>query len=271
MKNIIANLLIVLVCISCTSSPYSGKQLTIVGTIHFPNEVINADTLYKAILDAEPDVILIERDSSAFDEDFNRTYESQGNEAQAITKYLKDRPQTLLRPIEFEGRDTFRFQTGLHTQANPVYSKLQELNVNDELTPEDQASMNAFINHWGKLSSLSKESLYALNNDSADAILDTAKHYQYVVSKEMVNRYDAFDSMMVDSKGDSVSLRNYFDKWTQFEHYDRQDAMVANIKRTIADLPQSNFLVLVGYHHRYYIKKKLQQQVPAIKLVEYYE
>lgn len=249
----------------------STKQLTIIGTVHFPTNGINADSIYQAILKIQPEVILLERDSSAFDSDFNRLFDDDGNETIAIAKILKGNPKTLIRPIEFEGRDKFRDETGLYPQANEVFQKLNELSRSESFNEQEQQVWNRFAYYWIKLDSLSSINLKAINTDYSDAILDSAKYYQYTKMKEIVEKHNDFNEMMIDSRGDSISLKEYFDKWEQFEHYDRNDAMVANIIRTMNNLANQNFVLLVGYHHRYYIKKALQSKAPNIRITEFYE
>lgn len=247
------------------------KELIILGSVHFPTSGINSDSIYLAIKKVQPQVILMERDSVGFDSDFNRKIEYEENEDQAVSKFLKDNPKTILRPIEFEGRNAYRIKTGLYPQANEVYQKLNELSRSKKFDAEESLRWNRFAHFWGMIDSLSSANLMAINTDEADAIVDSAKYYQYTQMKKIVSKRDEFTEQMLDSKGDSISLKQYFDKWEQFEHYDRNNAMVDNIIRTIDHLQSNQFMLIVGYHHRYYIKKALKEKVPHIKIVEFYE
>lgn len=247
------------------------KQLIILGSVHFPTTGINSDSIYLAIKKVQPQVILMERDSVSFDSDFNRKVEYEENEDQAVSKFLKDNPKTILRPIEFEGRNAYRIKTGLYPQANEVYQKLNELSRSKKFDAEEKLIWSRFANYWIMLDSLSSANLKAINTDESDAILDSAKYYQYTKMKKIVSKRDEFNEQMLDSKGDSISLEKYFEKWEQFEHYDRNNAMVANIIRTIDHLPSNRFMLIVGYHHRYYLKKVLEEKAPHIRIVEFYE
>ncbi|MFN1836046.1 hypothetical protein AB2B38_012345 [Balneola sp. MJW-20] len=258
--------------LGCQSGPQqAAKELTILGTVHFPTEGINADSIYQALLTIQPEVILLERDSSAFDDDFNRLFDDEGNETLAIARFFDTYPNTLIRPIEFEGRDTFRDQTGLYPQANDVYQKLNELSRSGSFNDQEQQFWDRFAYFWVKLDSMASINLRAINTDYSDTILDSAKKYQYTKMKEIVANNDAFKEMMLDSKGDSISMKAYFDKWEQFEHYSRNNAMVDNIIRTMNSMEQQKFVLIVGYHHRYYIKKALKDKAPNILLTEFYE
>ena len=247
------------------------KELTILGAVHFPTTGINADSVYLAIKKVQPQVILMERDSVSFDSAFNRKVEYEENEDQGVSKFLKDYPETILRPIEFEGRNGYRIKMGLYPQANEVYQKLNELSKSNKYDAEESAIWQRFANYWVKLDSLSSASLQAINNDESDAIVDSAKYYQYTQMKKIVSKRNEFAEKILDSKGDSISLAQYFQKWEQFEHFDRNNAMVANIIKTIDNLPNDRFMLLVGYHHRYYIKKALEKKAPHIRIVEFYE
>jgi hypothetical protein len=247
------------------------KQLTILGSVHFPTNGVNVDSIYQAIKKVQPQVILMERDSVSFDSAFNRKVEYQENEDQAVSKFLKDNPKTMLRPIEFEGRNTYRLQTGLYPQANEVYQKLNELSNSNSFDEGKKRIWRNFADYWMKIDSLHVLDLKGINSEEADVILDSAKHYQYTQMKKIVSNHNAFEKKMIDSKGDSISLAAYFKKWEQFEHYDRNNAMVENIIRTIESMPNERFMLIVGYHHRYYIKKELEKQAPHIKILEFYE
>ncbi|NVJ87251.1 MAG: hypothetical protein HWE15_13145 [Algoriphagus sp.] len=247
------------------------KELIILGSVHFPTSGINSDSIYFAIKKVKPEVILMERDSVSFDSAFNRKVEYEENEDQAVTRFLEDNPNTILRPIEFEGRNSYRTKAGLYPQANDVYQKLNELSRSSKFTPEESLIWSKFANYWVQLDSLSSTNLKALNNDKTDVIMDSAKYYQYTKMKNIVNDREEFNEQILDSKGDSISLVDYFNKWEQFEHYDRNDAMVSNIIRTIEHLPNKRIMLIVGYHHRYYIKEALERKAPHIKLIEFYE
>lgn len=247
------------------------KQLAILGTVHYPTKGVNVDSVYLAIKKVQPQVILMERDSVSFDSDFNRKVEYQENEDRAVSKFLKDNPKLMLRPIEFEGRNSYRIQMGLYPQANEVYKKLNEISRSGKFTSEESRIWSRFANYWVQLDSLSATNLRALNNKKTDMLMDSAKYYQYTQMKKIVNKRVEFREQILDSKGDSISLAHYFEKWEQFEHYDRNNAMVANIIKTIDNLPNDRFLLIVGYHHRYYIKKALEHKAPHIRIVEFYE
>lgn len=262
-------LTIVAVFLGCQEK--QTKQLTILGSVHFPTNGVNVDSVYLAIKKVQPQVILMERDSVSFDSAFNRKVEYQENEDQAVSKFLKDNPKTMLRPIEFEGRNTYRLQTGLYPQANEVYQKLNELSNSNSFDEGEKRIWSNFADCWMKIDSLQVLDLKGINSEEADVILDSTKHYQYTQMKKIVSNHNAFEEIMIDSKGDSISLAAYFKKWEQFEHYDRNNAMVENIIRTIESMPNDQFMLIVGYHHRYYIKKELKKKAPHIRILEFYE
>src|SRR5210317_1688941 len=76
------------------------KQLTILGSVHFPTAQINKYSIYHSILKVQPEVILMERDSASFDANFKRKEIYQENEDLGVSMYLVEHPETLLRPIE---------------------------------------------------------------------------------------------------------------------------------------------------------------------------
>lgn len=271
MKNIILIICCILIFGCKTQKEDVTKELIIVGTVHFPTKGINADSIYRVLKKVQPEVILMERDSVSFDSSFSRKVEYEENEDQAVSRFLKDNPYTLLRPIEFEGRNEYRIQEGLYPQAKEVYQKLNELSRSNGFNIQEQEIWDQFVNYWVKLDSLSANDLKSINTTESDKILDSAKYYQYSLIKEIVTEHQEFDELMIDARGDSISLKNYFIKWEKFEHYDRNNAMVDNIIKTIKTLPNKKYLLLVGYHHRYYLKKALDKNADDIIITEYYE
>lgn len=244
------------------------KQLVILGSVHFPTAQVNKDSIYLAIKKVQPQVILLERDSISFDANFKRKEIYKENEDQAVSMYLEEHPETLLRPMEFEGRNDYRIENGLFPQANAVYLKLNQLSQSNVFNADENRIWNRFAHFWIKLDSLSKSDLKTINNKNSDAIVDSAKHYQYTQMLNIVNHHDEFSEKILDAQKDSISLAKYFKKWEQFEHYDRNDAMVTNIIKTIEAMPNKRFMLIVGFNHRYYIKKELEKRAPNINIME---
>lgn len=264
-------IILTLFLIGCKSSNKKLlKELSIIGTVHFPTTGVNADSIYHAIKMAEPNVILLERDSTAFDSNFKPLFDDQENETIAIKRYLNEHPNVLIRPIEFEGRNTYRVETGLFPQANDVYQELNEMARSGRFSNQQQQIWDQFAIYWKQMDSLTSSSLKALNTSKSDEIVEKAKQIQYTETKKIVNSNDVFKRLMIDSKGDSIPLKEYFNKWEKFEHYDRNNAMIANTMRTINSLPKQKFILIVGYNHRYYIKNMIEKKHPEIKLSEYY-
>jgi len=76
----------------------------------------------------------------------------------------------------------------------------------------------------------------------------------------------------MDVQGDSISIKNYFDKWIQFEYRDRNNAMGNNVIRTINHFPEKQkFIVLTGLSHRLPIKKVILNSDLDIQVKEFYE
>lgn len=61
-----------------------AKQLTILGTVHFPTSQLNKDSVNLALLQVQPQVILMERDSVSFDANFKRKEIYEENEDLAV-------------------------------------------------------------------------------------------------------------------------------------------------------------------------------------------
>jgi len=152
------------------------QELVILGTIHQPTDLVNPDSMFNILEAFSPDVIMLEADSSIFDDDFIFTETWGSNENIAILKYVKIHPEVAVRPIEFEGRNDYRFQNGLDPGANQVFGLLYELAEGKKLNKKQQNIWNNFIELSKQRDHITDQTLKSMNAPSSDELFE--KHHQ---------------------------------------------------------------------------------------------
>lgn len=259
--------------LSCSSNKGETK-LTILGTVHFPTKKISADSIYDILKKVNPDFILMEADTSIFNTDFSFKKTFDENEYNAVIKYQKEKPIVKIRPIELNGRNEYRKSIGIFPEASLVFRKLNELNNEKLYLPDEQEIWDKFAYFWSLSDSIANGNLKSLNNKKADNIIDSLMHYQYSELTKITNKRTEFeDSRLIDAKKDTITLKEYFKKWVKFEGLNRNNALSNNILNIVKENPNSTFIVLTGFKHRFYLMKTLSrlEKEHNFELKEFYE
>lgn len=258
----------------CNAQINDKKQKTeiiIIGTVHFPTKQINSDTIYSVLENLKPDIILMESDISNFNSDFTfkKTYDE--NEWNAIVKYRANHKNTLFRPMEFEGRNTYRAQNGIQ---NPDVV-LNEINVLDSLnilSAKHKKIWNRFIDLSNSLNELDNSSLKELNTNSTDNLVKERQFYQYQKLKEIVDENNEFSKLKIEiAAKDSISFKELYKRYSYFEEL-RNRTIVDNILKWKNKYPNKRIIALIGFYHRYFLINELKwkQKKDSFELKEYY-
>ncbi|WP_340154957.1 hypothetical protein [uncultured Winogradskyella sp.] len=266
-------LILTISILSCNSKKTETK-LTILGTMHFPTEKIDADSIYEVLKKVNPDYILMEIDSSFFNSDFTFKKTFDENEYNAVAKYQKEKPSVKIRPIEFEGRNKYRKSIGIFPEASLSFQKLNKLHNEKLYKADEQKIWDKYEYYWSLADSLDNGNLKAINNKKADNIIDSLMYYQYSELLKITNSRTEFeDSGLIDAKKDTITLKEYYKKWSEFEGTDRNNALSNNTLNIVKNNPNNTFIVLTGFKHRFYIIKTLRQKQKEhnFELIEFYE
>lgn len=253
------------------SNKKANTELTIIGTVHFPTKQINKDTIYSVLEDLKPDIILMESDMTNFNSDFTFKNTYDENEWNAVVKYRANFKNTLVRPIEFEGRNKYRKENGIQ---NPDVV-LNEINVLDSLNilPEkDKKIWSRFIDLSNSLNELDNKSLKDINSMSAENLVRERQFYQYQKLKEIVDENAEFATLKVETAAkDSISLRELYRRYCYFEEL-RNRTIIDNILKWKDKYPNNKIVVLIGFYHKYFLINELKwkQKDYNFELKEYY-
>lgn len=259
---------IALVCFtfSCTETRKEKTVLHILGTVHEPTENVNADSIYKRLETFKPDLILIELDSSFFHDDFSFNTTFEGNEIIACKKYIEHHPAVRIRPIEFEGRESYREKIGIDSEISGAFGNtLQQLMESNALATTDQSIITELIRVDQIITDIKTKTLDVMNTPETDAYVSNWHQLKYDGLLKIANTYPIFtEQMMMDTKGDSISIKDNFALFAAFEGYQRNDAMVQNTLRHIKENEGKRIIALVGFAHRAYLLKAIKIAEPNL-------
>jgi hypothetical protein len=245
---------------SCTES--KEGNILLLGTVHEATPNLNADSIYTVLKDFKPDLILIELDSTFFYEDFTFRTLFNGNEIIAVSRYKMNFPKTEIRPIEFEGREEYRQQIGIFPEITYDFAKvLEQLHSSGSLTEKENYAITRLFFYDSLNNNIKAEKLSIINQKKTDVIIDSLNFYKYNKLKELSNKYPAFHlKKMVDSKNDTVSVKDNFDLYVDFEMNKRNNALAQKAANLINAHPNKRIIILVGFAHKSYILRYLKNK-----------
>jgi hypothetical protein len=245
-------------------------ELIVIGTVHFPTKQINKDTIYSVLENLKPDVILMESDMTNFNSDFTFKNTYDENEWNAVIKYRNNFKNTLVRPIEFEGRNKYRKDNGIQ---NPDVV-LNEINVLDSLNilrEKHKKIWSRFIDLSNSLNESDNKSLKDINSVSTENLVRERQFYQYQKLKEISDENDEFAKLKVETASrDSISFRELYRRYCYFEEL-RNRTIIDNILKWKEKYPNKKIVVLIGFYHKYFLVNELKwkQKEYNFELKEY--
>ena len=248
--------------ISCNNPKNDSPNVLLLGTVHNPTKNVTADSIYDILQKFKPDIILMELDSTFFYEDFTYKFLFNGNEMVATTRYKMQHPEVQLRPIEFEGRETYRDQIGIYPEITLEFgSILQQLSQTNRLNNNEKEYLRELFYYDSLNTRLKEEKLSVINDPKTDLIVDSLNHYKYLKLKQVSDNHVIFKTTkLLDAKKDSVSVKENFDLYVDFEMNQRNNALANNSIAIIKQNPNKKIIILVGFAHKSFILKAFKKQ-----------
>ncbi|OPB92800.1 hypothetical protein [Elizabethkingia occulta] len=264
--------------ISCSTSinPYKDSRVIILGTIHYGSENINTESVYKILSNFKPDIILLEAESNIFEKENMLKTDFDGisnNEFQATLRYQKENPGVQIKPAELEGRNNYRKELGIYPEAGFVFNKIEELDKKGEikLSEQEKKHLSQLDTYWNSVENIAKQDLKTVNSKQSDALVDSLMKYQYNRTRDIVNNHNEFTKFRLLSsknKKDTITYKEYFNNWSNFEGNIRNEGIAKNVIKYYKENPGKKIILLTGFKHRFFIKKYLESQ--NIKTIEFY-
>lgn len=250
-------------------------KVVILGTIHSDAKKINSDSIYNVLSGFKPDIILLELERSVFEKENTLKKDFDGrnsNEIQAVLAYQQQRPNVQIKPAELEGRNGYRKKLGVYSEAGFVFKKIDELQSQGKLSKQEHADYSQFDRYWIMTEDIAKQDLKTINSIQSDKIVDSLMFYQYVKTKEIVNNHNEFNNYKLVSsreKADTITFREYYNNWADFEGSFRNEAIAKNVLKYQKENPTKKIILLTGFKHRFFVKKYLAKH--GLNTSEYYK
>lgn len=267
----------ILLFVSCATikTNLNKSNVAILGTIHSGAEKVNSDSIYRILLGFKPDIILLELESNVFEKENTLKKDFDGrnsNEIQAVLTYQQEHPNVQLKPAELEGKNSYRNNLGIYSEAGFVFKKIDELQSDGKLSKQEHSDYLMLDKYWNMTEDVARQDLKTINSTESDNIVDSLMFYQYIKTKEIVNNHEEFRKYkLISSRAqkDTVTFQEYYNNWADFEGSFRNEAIAKNVFKCYKENPTKKIILLTGFKHRFYVKKYLAKQ--GLKTIEYYK
>jgi hypothetical protein len=247
------------------------NELIIIGTLHSPMPNFNADTLIAILERVKPDIILEELDSSFFTQDFKYKSVWKGNEVMATVRYVDKHPETLIRPMEFEGRNKYKNERGIGVAELQVDGLLDSLYKKNILSKAQSKILGKYYELSDSLNAFVNKNAYDFNNKTTDNLARKRQYYQHHKIRNVVNARAEFSKRFITtSKKEKITLSEGYNRLCDFWDL-RNQTMAKNIYNIMKLYPGKRVVVQTGFFHRYYLIEELLKLNKDFKRLEYYE
>lgn len=234
-------------------------EVFILGTNHKSTGFTIYDSLYNVLERIKPDIILHERDSTAFDTKMNlkntfrsyvfpnflKRFQPSNLEEIAVRKYAHFNPFAIVRPYEWAERDKFHKENGILSKPDEIFSLLNQLDTENKLSQSQKEILHTFYSLSEQANKFGDSTFYEINSTLQDSITALRQLYQYQKIK-----------MVIDENPNLEQYRAFY-KINEAYWDMRNKAMANNIMQYIRLYPKSRIVVLNGYFHRYYLRQEL--------------
>lgn len=235
--------LIIFLLILISGFSFGQTKLYIIGTVHKPSEKINSETFFNILTDINPDVILCEKDSVYFTEDFLfdsiNVKPSNGNERNAVYKYEQEN-EVMLRPYDIEHRYDFFTDHNYFENETNMINDIFSLAQTNTFSPESAEDYDLL---WYVLGLYNLKN-YTLAEQNSESFQDFTELKHSII-------HDVF--LRIIDKNESLSQWKEFATLHKNFWFDRNEAMVKNILKYTKEFEGKTIVVLTGSEHLYYL------------------
>ena len=229
----------------------------IVGTVHDRTRNFNPDSVLNILAKLKPDLILIELDSSFFDNDFNLKIRTPTNETLGINKYVSKHP-TPIRPYDIKGRKRAMNIIEIEAESlNRISSIEQRLDSSQRQTYIDFKRTNK------EVISFIKKKPHEINQMGTYVLVEENQILMYKGLLEIIESRTELDDLKIGYRQCGVF----------WDH--RNKRMVQNTLFFLSmDIFKNKTIVLfTGFFHKYYLLNQLlpRQETCGFVIKEYYD
>lgn len=224
-------------------------EVVVIGTVHNDTANFKAETLVNILKKVNPDLILLEFDSSFFDSSFALLdkYQAISLESRAAT-LLQQSSKIKVRPYDIEGRNRFYAEHNYFKLEGDLNRELNKLYGNNGLSTEAKLIFETLLSLSAIRDSFGAERPEVINSSASDTALEKKQYYSFKGIKRIIEltpalkEFNAFGSLADDF-------------WAH-----RNEEMMRNIIRNSKEFQGKRIVVLCGFEHRYYLRKGLKDQ-----------
>lgn len=232
-----------------SSNSIAGDDKTrviIIGTVHQSTFNFDSDTLINIFNMINPDVILVECDSTYMTSDFRLKDHIKYlfPETMAITEYSKSK-SVELRPYDINGRDIFLNDYRRKRNKRNLFSDIYTLTRNDKLNNESIDILNRVLSMMNITDKMANSTLSYMNSPEGSINIDTINYYSY-----------AGLDRLIESTPELTDYRSYWDDEHSYWQK-RNDVMIENILNHMRQFEKKTIVVLCGFSHKNILKEGL--------------
>ena len=230
----------------------SKPELVVIGTVHNETPKFREDTLGAILARLRPDVILLEFDPTFFDSTgaLKANYRNLTVESRAATKYANGARVTI-RPYDIDGRNRFYQENDYFAREIRLNQDISRLHAAQELGVEARSIFDSLLTFAAARDTCAAGTIDVMNSAACDSTVLKKAHYAFKGFARIVSL-----TPTLATHASFCALADRF--WTQ-----RNDAMVANIVRHVAEPGVRRVVVLAGFEHRYYLRRELAHRAAS--------
>ena len=228
------------------------SEIVLVGTVHVPTPNFDEKTLAGILNRVKPDLVLLELDPSFFDGSFNllEKYRDVSLEARAATAYAKA-AGARLRPFDIEGRNRFYQEHDYFNREAKLNQEVGRLYAGGQLSAEARLLFETLLSLSAVRDACGAERPEVINSSACDVAVEKKHQYAFKGLGRIIELTPA-----LKESAPFWALADDF--WGR-----RNAEMVRNIVTHTKELRPKRVVVLSGYEHRSYLKRRLVELVPV--------
>ena len=229
--------------------PGVKPEIVLVGTVHGPTPNFREETLVAILNRVKPDLILLELDPSFFDGSLNLPEAHRGVslESRAATAYAKT-AGARLRPFDIEGRNRFYQEHDYFNREAKLNQEVARLYDTGQLAPEARLLFERLLSLSAVRDACGNERPEVINSAACDTAVEKKHHYAFKGLGRIIELTPA-----LKEAGPFWTLADDF--WAR-----RNGEMVRNIVKYAKELRPRRAVVLSGFEHRSYLRRRLAEQ-----------
>ncbi len=231
-------------------------EVIVIGNPHTNNTYYNAKVVDSLLTNIQPDLILVEFDSSFFNSEFSYDTikhpqllkRNSSPNTIGTNNYVSKHKSAIIRPFDISGRNDSLRKHEYFTIKPKMYDAIFKSAHKGLLSPRNERDFILLAKSLYSINTLKIESLKQLNSNFLANLMFLQ---QNVYLNSAIN---------ITETTDSLKKYNEFANWQAGFWEKRNDIMVKNISYFINTKQYKRIVILTGNMHIFYIKEGLKRK-----------